>query len=145
MKNCLPRAKPAMLQDCGTEGNVASAVEKAIGCSSTEVRRRCDKKSRSGGKAIVRCSSSVGLPFAGIPHTEKFSCCDAGQANDCRPRALPDAMRPRAGCSAPAYSPGSAGWSSTRGPDRTSILAEHRAKRSAHYAGDAFFKPWFCF
>jgi len=82
MKNCRSRAKPVMLRDCGMEVNAASVAAKAIGFSSTDVRRRRDKKNNRGGKAIVRCSSSVELPFAEIPLTEKSSCFDRG-VGDC--------------------------------------------------------------
>src|SRR5271170_1768321 len=72
-----------MPQDCGTEVNAASAAAKAIGCSSTEVRTRRDKKNRSDGKASVRRSG--GLPLAELQHTEKFSALKRG-ASGCQPR-----------------------------------------------------------
>jgi hypothetical protein len=72
-----------MLRDYGTEANAASAAARAIGCSSTVVRRRRDKKNRSGGKANVLCSGA-GLPAAellgeilsasaGVSHTASFA------------------------------------------------------------------------
>ena len=55
MKNCLRRARPAVVRDCDTELYAASAKEKAIACLSTDVRPRCNSKIRSDGNARALC------------------------------------------------------------------------------------------
>ena len=51
MKNFLRRAKPVVVRGCDAELYAASAKEKAIACLSTDVRPRCNSKTRSDGIA----------------------------------------------------------------------------------------------
>lgn len=51
MKNFLRRATPVEVRDCDTGLYAASAREKAIACSSMEVRPQSDSKARSDGNA----------------------------------------------------------------------------------------------
>ena len=47
-----------MVQECATEHYATSAKARAIDCSSTEIKSRCDEKDRrSDGKASVRRST----------------------------------------------------------------------------------------
>src|SRR5271167_3652834 len=46
MKNFPPRARPVVAPGCATELCAANAKARAIDCSSTEIKFRCDKKDR---------------------------------------------------------------------------------------------------
>jgi hypothetical protein len=66
MKNYQRRATLAAAQACAKEVNAASAVVRAIACSSMGIGRQFDKKDRrSDGKASVRRSDSAGQALAG--------------------------------------------------------------------------------
>jgi len=53
MKNYQRRARLVAARACAKEANAASAVARAIACSSMEIRRPFDEKSRSVGKVRV--------------------------------------------------------------------------------------------
>jgi hypothetical protein len=61
MKNCLRRARRAVVRDCDTDLYAASAKEKAIACLSTVARCRCNSKLRSDGNARAR-RKTLGIP-----------------------------------------------------------------------------------
>ena len=65
MKNYQRRATLAAAQACAKEVNAASAVARAIACSSMEIGRPFDKKNRGAGRARVR-SNAIGNWFAQI-------------------------------------------------------------------------------
>ncbi len=51
VKNCLRRARRAVVRDCATGLSAASARERAIACLSTDIRPRCNSNARSDGNA----------------------------------------------------------------------------------------------
>jgi hypothetical protein len=58
MKSCRRRARLVTAQACAKEVTAASAVERAIACSSTANRRPFDNKSRSAGEVRVRSNAN---------------------------------------------------------------------------------------
>jgi hypothetical protein len=61
MKNCLCRARRAVVRDCDTDLYAASAKEKAIAYSSTVARCRCNSKLSSDGNARAG-RKTLGIP-----------------------------------------------------------------------------------
>jgi hypothetical protein len=53
MKNYQRHARPVAAQACAKEVNAATAAARAIACSSMEIGRPLDKKSRAAGNARV--------------------------------------------------------------------------------------------
>jgi hypothetical protein len=66
MKNYPPRARPVVPQGCATEAYATSARAKAIACSLTAIRFRCNKTDQTDGEASVR-HGTHGFPFADEP------------------------------------------------------------------------------
>jgi hypothetical protein len=68
MKNCLRRAKPAVVRDYDMELYAASAREKAIACLSTDIRPRCNSKVRSSDGNARAQRSTLGILAKLIAH-----------------------------------------------------------------------------